>query len=213
MHTVDRGPPPASLRAIRGKYTTGWVNYYSHDRGRKPSDAHWLRFRPLLSHRFARLCGYCEELCAGEVDHFRPKARNPQLTYCWENWIFSCHNCNASKGSKWPTCGYISPCPDEEADQPERFFTFDTVTCEIIARDSLAENEFDRAQATIDDLGLNSVIQLKKRLWWLGFVKEIAGNNGNAMSREAWKKYTSRRTPFSSVVRAWLHEESTGRAC
>lgn len=53
-------------------------------------------------------CGYCEFDIAGnnygDVDHYAPKARYPNLAYIWENYVYACDFCNRThKGEKFPT--------------------------------------------------------------------------------------------------------------
>src|SRR5437016_3624190 len=42
----------------------------------------------------ARRCMYCEDSCADEVEHFRPKDLYPEACFVWENYLFSCGRCN-----------------------------------------------------------------------------------------------------------------------
>ena len=205
MHSVARGTEPDGLAGIRAKYTAAWIDYYSCRRGRRPTDAHWRRFRLHLKEGFRGLCGYCEVLCSGEVDHVRPKSRHPELVYDWYNWVFSCHECNLSKGSKWPSQGYVNPCPETVSDRPERFFWFDVHGGEIIPADGLAGGELRKANNTIVGIGLNSIVQLKRRLFLVGVLNEIAGAYSGDVGREICRKYASEGSPYSSLVLAWLY--------
>lgn len=42
-------------------------------------------------------CGYCEDSCADEVEHFKPKDLYPERVFDWENYIYACGPCNAPK--------------------------------------------------------------------------------------------------------------------
>ena len=46
-------------------------------------------------------CGYCEDSLADEVEHIHPKSFFPELTFSWENYLFSCGPCNGPKGSRY----------------------------------------------------------------------------------------------------------------
>ena len=164
MRWVDRGPEPAGLRPIRCLYTPGWVQYYSGRRENKPSDSRWRGFIGDLGRPFHNLCAYCEELHKGEVDHFRPKKRFPSLVYKWSNWLFACHDCNHAKLEKWPIAGYVDPCSRSEHERPEHFFSFDTMTGEILPREGLSPLHREIAQNTITGLQLNRSHHLKQRL-------------------------------------------------
>ena len=156
MHKVDRGPEPAGLPAVRQRYTPRWVSYYRNDRGSKPSDSKWRSFHKNLSGVFASLCGYCEERCPGDVDHFRPKSKFPERVYAWGNWVLACHTCNHEKTRDLPPGGYVDPCAKSKPACPESFFVFDTKTCEILPKSGLTAARRRRAQQMINDLKLNA---------------------------------------------------------
>ena len=209
MHWVDRGPEPADLEAIRTHYTPRWVSHYSEESGVKPTDSHWRDFHSDLSRAFSGLCAYCEERDNGEIDHFRPKSRFPELVYAWSNWVFSCHSCNQAKGDGWPLSGYVDPCSDSVQDRPENFFRFDTGTGEILPRLELSSDRKDKAQETIDDLCLNRGHHLRERLEWLQLVSGAIPEDPSyqAPDDESYRSFlTSRATKLSSITRAWLVE-------
>ncbi len=206
MHFVKRGREPKRLGAIRVRYTPRWVDFYSHGRGRKPTDEHWLAFREALQDAFFFLCGYCEELCRGEVDHFKPKSRHPHLVYRWSNWVFSCHDCNQMKGEKFPAGGYVDPCALSPSGGPESFFEFDMLTGEILPRAGLGRGAYAKARATIEDLELNAFHHLKKRRQWLHSIdlllsREAPDDPGHARLIGA---VTAVDSPLSSITRALL---------
>jgi uncharacterized protein (TIGR02646 family) len=56
---------------------------------------------------FCGKCAFCErkvELSAGRIEHFRPKSQYVNLTFDWNNFLYSCEVCNnrQNKGSKFP---------------------------------------------------------------------------------------------------------------
>ena len=163
MHWVDRGPEPGSLEPIRSAYTLKWVQYYRDGVGTKPTDSRWRKFHADLRQVFHGFCAYCEELGKGEVDHFRPKSKFPDLVYHWSNWLFTCHDCNNAKGEKWPIGGYIDPCAKSVSDHPEYYFTFDTLTGEILPMKGLSSTRRQKAQEMIEDLQLNRGHHLRER--------------------------------------------------
>ncbi len=209
MHWIDRGPEPAGLETIRLRYTPRWVAHYTEGIGAKPTDARWYDFIGELSGLFSGLCAYCEERDKGEVDHFRPKSKFPALVYAWSNWLFACHNCNQTKGAKWPPDGYINPCAATLPERPENFFRFDTDTGEILPAFGLSYDHKDIAQKTIDDLSLNAGHHLRDRLEWLTLVSAAVSSDPNNPAPDeeiALSFLTSRATQFSSITRAWLAE-------
>jgi uncharacterized protein (TIGR02646 family) len=167
MHWVNRGKEPPGLKHVRKVYTRGWVIFYRHNKGKKPSDEKWREFHHALLGRFSCLCGYCECETKGEVDHFRPKKHFPEGVYEWSNWVLACHDCNNSKGQEWPCFGFVDPCAEKRSERPERYFCLDLNTGEILPLASLNPQRRRRALDTIRQLKLNAFHQLKRRTTWI----------------------------------------------
>jgi len=49
----------------------------------------------------ARRCHYCEDSCADEVEHIKPKNIYPEETFVWENYLYACGTCNSPKLNKF----------------------------------------------------------------------------------------------------------------
>lgn len=209
MHFVERGPEPDGLKAYRDRYTAKWEKYYPGRTGTKPSDAYWREFAGDLGEAFFGLCGYCEADCKGEVDHFRPKSRFPSRVYQWSNWVFSCHDCNHSKGGEWPKTGYVDPCARTRPLRPEEFFDFDLKTGEILPKRGLTPPRRQKAQTMLIDLKLNAFHHLKRRLRWIRVVAAVlAGDNPNDPGHKDFVQSVSARDyPLSSIARTFLTEE------
>ncbi len=209
MHWVDRGPEPVGLEPVRSQYTPRWVVYYRNGVGQRPSDSHWRDFHQDLMEVFAGICAYCEEADKGEIDHFRPKSRLPELTYEWSNWVFACHNCNLAKGDKWPPGGYVNPCARSIPARPENFFDFDTVDCTIIPKAGLSRARHEKAVRTIQGLQLNAPHHLQWRQTLLKAVAMILleGVSLDPATRVFLSDYANRANPLSSIVRAYLAEQ------
>src|SRR5439155_2465679 len=126
------------------------------------------RYIATLGAVFAGLCAYCEEICRGEIDHFRPKSRYPERVYEWSKWVLACHDCNNKKGEKWPSSGFPDPCSTRH--RCEKIFSFDTQTGEILPSRHLAPAHERRARLIIRDCGLNEYHHLRKRLQWMDAV-------------------------------------------
>ena len=176
MRWVDRGQEPGGVQEYDRKFTQGWIEYFRDRVGERPDDSHWREFREVLGGRSGGICWYCERRClravddggkAPTVDHFRPLNRFPELAYQWSNWVFSCRRCNEdNKGGEWPGLGYVDPGATDEKDRPERFLDYDVATGEIIPIQGLPPEARERAQRTIDDLGLNKLDVRFYRLDW-----------------------------------------------
>jgi len=209
MHTVSRGAEPGGLRTIRDKYTPGWVQYYRNGTGRKPSDSKWRGFHRDVWNVFFGICGYCEQECKGEVDHFRPKSRFPERVYEWENWVLACHVCNNMKGGKWPAGGYVDPCAKSRNARPEAYFDFDTTTGEILPMTNLSAGRRRKADRMIADLRLNEYHRLQERVWWLSVVSGALDDwdANDPRARRFVKLVVSREARLSTITRTWLKEQ------
>lgn len=212
MHFVPRVGVPLSLRHIKRRYTQRWVDFYSHGRGKKPSDRKWTNYLSELRRCFHNLCGYCEATCRGEVDHFRPKSKAPHLVYAWDNWVFACHDCNHMKGEKWPNFGYIDPCAVKPSQRPEAFFQFDLNLCEIVPMPTLKDRHKARAAQMIEDLDLNAYHHLKRRLHHLlNILEALDGNNpADAQHNKYRRRILSKKAPLCSFARCILNSHKRG---
>lgn len=184
MRWIDRGPEPDGVSGYARQFTRGWVDYFQHDIGGRPTDSYWREFRAMLGSRSANICWYCERRCepasevsgkAATVDHFRPVSRFPGLAYEWNNWIFSCGRCNGDyKRDRWPALGYVDPSALEEREQPERFFDYDMLTGDIIPHPKLNCDAKRKAESTIKDLGLNQIdVRFYRINWTRQFVSDL----------------------------------------
>ena len=194
---------------IRAYYTPRWVQHYRHRIGTFPQDTRWRSFHTDLCQAFKGLCGYCERGTRGEVDHFRPKSKFPEVVYSWPNLIFACHDCNHAKAGKWPLGGYIDPCARSRGARPERYFDFDTLTGEIVPIRDLTPRRRRKAIRTIQDLRLNEWHHLKERIEWLRMVSAAIPDDQESRTSEVESlraRLTSRETPLSSITRVWLSE-------
>ena len=176
MRWIDRGPEPDGVQGYARQFAQGWVSYFRHQIGGRPTDSYWREFRAALGRRSDGLCWYCEMQChpasevsglSATVDHFRPLSQFPERAYEWSNWIFSCYRCNSdNKMDKWPALGYVDPGAGDERERPERYFDYDELTGEIVPHPSLTGDDQRKAEVTIADLGLNKIDVIFYRLDW-----------------------------------------------
>ena len=208
MHWVDRGPEPSSLKPIRYSYTRKWVQHYRNGVEPKPTDSYWRRFHGDLGQVFHSLCAYCEKICKGEIDHFRPKSKFPELVYDWSNWLFTCHDCNIAKREKWPIAGYVDPCAKSAKDHPEYCFTFDTLTGEILPMEDLSSSRRRQAGKMIEDLQLNRHDHLRQRRERIELLNLMETQFPLQIMEffEIRDLLTSPCTSHPSITRVWLSE-------
>src|SRR5271156_7017235 len=49
----------------------------------------------------ARRCCYCEDSCADEIEHIKPKHLYPELVFTWHNYVYACGPCNGPKNNRF----------------------------------------------------------------------------------------------------------------
>ena len=207
MHWVDRGPEPDGLEDVRSQFAQPWLEHYRHRTGSRPTPR-WGQFSGDLSRAFNGLCGYCEEVTKGEVDHFRPTSRFPNLVYEWSNWIFACHSCNQIKSNKWPSDGYIDPCANHESERPESFFDFDIASKRLIPRAGMLSESHEKACQMIRDLGLNGSYHIRQREERALFIESHLDVlvEDSEEEQEFLERVTARDFSLSSFTRRVLEE-------
>jgi hypothetical protein len=127
-------------------------------------------------------CMYCEDSRAHDIEHAWPKALYPGLVFAWANFLYACSGCNRSKGAKfkvWLPDGRIvdvarksrTAVPtqlavddplligaplliDPRSEDPLDFLRLDLETG-VFDEIHRTGRRFDRANITIDLLGLN----------------------------------------------------------
>jgi hypothetical protein len=113
---------------------------------------YWTKALDDLMNGYGQLCAYsCFRIHrvtgAGSVDHFAAKSRNWDQVYEWLNYRLCCSRLNARKNDFGDVLD-----PFEVEDD---WFHLELVGFQVIPAPGLAEEIRDRAQATIDRLGLN----------------------------------------------------------
>lgn len=111
MHLVTKLATPLIINKLKLEYTIDWVNYYSDKKKFSEPNSLWrdAEIIRMLRKYFEENCGYCgidigERVLMdgtvsywGEVDHYVPKSKEPNLVYDWDNLIWACDKCNAKK--------------------------------------------------------------------------------------------------------------------
>lgn len=126
--------------------------------------SYWRRIFPELYAAFRGICSYsCHWLPrdsgAGTVDHFRPKARYPDLAYDWSNYRLANLVCNGRKGDHEDVL--------DPFEVKAGWFILDFPSLLVRPDSKLAGPPRDRVQATIDRLCLNHEAVLETRLQYL----------------------------------------------
>lgn len=116
-----------------------------------------LRLLPPLSDMTEGHCAYCDwfPMDTGTVptiDHFRPKARFPELAYVWSNLYLACTQCQ-EKGNAFDAALIR---PDELGYRFEHFFVYNYVDGTLGVNPAAAESDQRRVRITIDIFRLNA---------------------------------------------------------
>ncbi|MGB5685050.1 MAG: retron system putative HNH endonuclease [Candidatus Electrothrix sp.] len=75
-------------------------------------------------------CAYCESKVThvdhGDIEHYRPKSKFPELTFTWSNLLLACGVCNGTKykGDKFPEEEQDGPLVHPCEDDPSQHFSF-----------------------------------------------------------------------------------------
>lgn len=116
------------------------------------------RMLPMLREMTARHCAYCDHFELGvdgsieTIDHFQPKSVHPERVVRWDNLFLACTICQKNKGD---VALQDALRPDVIGYSFERYFFFDSLTGEIGPNLAASPDLKDRAQRTIEWLGLN----------------------------------------------------------
>lgn len=126
----------------------------------------------------ARRCVYCEDSCADEVEHIKPKNLYPESTFLWDNYVYACGPCNGPKNSRFAvfstatglltdvTRGRLEPVEEPEPgspvlinprwEDPLKFMELDLLgTFLFLPTKPKGSRDWARAEYTIDVLKLN----------------------------------------------------------
>lgn len=124
-------------------------------------------------------CPYCETSVGKTIDHFRPKAIYPELTFVWANLIPACSDCQSVKGSRFRICrqdtgGHedlslgtepaagVALLINPREEDPSEFLELDLATGEFLERAVEGTPEYARASYTLQLLELNARNELRR---------------------------------------------------
>lgn len=125
-----------------------------------------------------RRCHYCEDSAADEVEHVWPKHFYPEKTFVWQNYLFACGPCNGSHkinqfavfdatGNRYDLVrangSPVTPPPsglplfiDPIVEDPTQYMALDLQTGLFVPTSAKGSKAYQRAEYTIEILGLNT---------------------------------------------------------
>ncbi len=132
MIKVERATKPAILKKNEEKWTTDIVNA-SDEHTKKKAIAKYNKgtIKKALVSMFHGKCAYCESYISdvdyGDIEHFRPKSKFPELAVTWDNLLLACKRCNGAeqKGDTWYDNNEGGPLVNPCTDEPDDFFEFE----------------------------------------------------------------------------------------
>ena len=133
---------------------------------------------------FSSKCAFCErnvELSSGRIEHFRPKSQYVDLTFDWNNFLYSCEVCNnrQNKGSKFPldcdgTQLLINP-TDEDCDiyeYLEFYWDKETKLASVVGKDGRGKVVQEILDLNRKDLMKHRSGKLKNLLFLFTYAKK-----------------------------------------
>ncbi|MGO4583186.1 retron system putative HNH endonuclease [Arthrobacter sp. 2RAF6] len=174
MRSLQKLPEPDILTRNKDAWTRSYAEAISSN-SKAPN--HWTHseIRKQLNAETDRRCAYCDSHIANvaqaHIEHFRPRAKYPELVVAWDNLTIACPRCNNQKRDKFDEdLPFINPLHDD----PTAHFIF--------FGDVIFPAGSNRAIHTINEIGLNNddlVAARKRRI--IGITRLV----------DAWRKAES----------------------
>lgn len=189
MIKVEREETPAILACKKTVWTRKLMEAGTHkEKSLAESKYRHPDIKNSLLRMFHGKCAYCESKMThvdyGHIEHYRPKAAFPELTFEWSNLLLACGICNgaAHKGKRFPDIAengpVINPCEDEPSDH----FTF---VFDLHAKLATVIGKTGRGKTTENLLGLNRHelrAYRSKQVQKVYVLSELAVSNSEAQS-------------------------------
>ena len=153
-----------------------------------------------------RVCNYCEANEADDIEHIYPKSFFPERAFVWENYLLACKSCNTHW--KLDKCYILNGCsstvltrgtipnPSSEiafinprTENPNNFLLYDFRTGNFIVHDGLDCQAQEKANKTLEILGLNNRDTLRHS------------------RQEAYKNFYDKLSRLQRAKRATTHNE------
>lgn len=175
MMKIVKNPAPEFLRSNYKR----WGKIYKAKRKNpnKSNDFVWVTYQrqkvnllllPFLRTETNFHCSFCDgfplETTGETIEHFRPKASFPLLSYVWTNLFYCCKYCNENKGEN-PERLLIKP--SDKNYSFETYFLFDYDSGKIEPNPVLVGADRLKAENTIILYGLNEHNRPYRRKFYL----------------------------------------------
>ncbi len=167
MERIERLPGPGWLKEKSQQWQqeckVGNANPGSIDFGEKEKREEVV---DTLSDMTKEHCSFCDAFPMGKmledtIEHFRPKAKFPELAYEWENLFLACRKCQKAKRDKFDEKLLR---PDKNSYSFDRYFDIETDTGKLKPNINASKEDQERAELTIKLYGLNDSRRLARKM-------------------------------------------------
>lgn len=221
MIKVAKGHKPEILAQKADEWTRDYLDkvarYNSeptrrHQSQKKQAEKRYRhrQIKEALKTDFASKCAYCESYIAhidyGDIEHFRPKSKFPELCFNWDNLLLSCGICNdsAHKGDFFPGAAEGGPLINPTEEEPAIFFKF-----EFDAQTGVANviPVHQRGHITERLLGLNRKDLIQHRSSVVGKMAYVAikASQGDAEALHLFRECCNPRSEYSAFATPLAH--------
>ncbi|MCK6517161.1 hypothetical protein L6R46_19120 [Myxococcota bacterium] len=117
-------------------------------------------------------CVWCVDSRATDVEHYRPKARFPEVMFVWDNLLWSCPACGRKKGAQFPLAADGAPLLlDPTRQDPWDHLVFEPDTGQLVPRLDPTTGAPDPVGAAtcspkLLPLNVEAVTHGRRRAWW-----------------------------------------------
>ena len=129
MIRISRTPKPAVLVRKADEWQKCLSQAHT-EKERKRAEARYRHeeIKEVLCRMFHGKCAYCESKLThvdfGDIEHYRPKSKWPQLTFEWENLMLACGICNQNKWDHFPEADEGGPIINPTQEDPDVHLDF-----------------------------------------------------------------------------------------
>lgn len=224
MIRITRGDKPKILADNETQWTSDYLEKVSafaiapnseNKKSKAKAEAKYKhsRIKEALKVAFSGKCAYCESHIVhvdyGDIEHFRPKSKFPELCFRWENLLLSCGICNgtAHKGDHFPESEEGGPLVHPAEENPDEFFLFEfdpaTGTANVLPKNQ-------RGHTTEFILGLNrkELVQHRSSVVRKMVFVAIRASRGDDEALHLIRSYCSPENEYSAFARSLVYHFS-----
>jgi uncharacterized protein (TIGR02646 family) len=224
MIRIARGDKPKILADNETQWTSDYLEKVSafavtpsseNKKSKTKAEAKYRhpRIKEALKTAFSGKCAYCEShvvhIDYGDIEHFRPKSKFPELCFHWKNLLLSCGICNdtAHKGDHFPDSEEGGPLVNPADENPDEFFYFEfdpaTGTANVLPKNQ-------RGHTTELILGLNrkELVQHRSAVVRKMVYVAICASQGDNEALHEISSCCSKENEYSAFARSLVYRFS-----